>query len=411
MPSDPSKLASLMSDAIASASQAYADGGSLAAFEKEMSAIVTRGHAAAWLAGTSERLRIPLDSPLLSQARLSKAERADIKALVTTQLEYLKGFTGEAGDMSDAAVAARAGLYAGATRASFYKSAIDVELPCHPGGCPDCYSNCRCDLEVRDDGVYWQCAADDKSCGGCVSRGNEWQPYKEDGAGDKPETAPDAAAQEERPAADGATPTGEGVPVQARTVDEADEHLRSTNSITDLDSDQETALHYYQSAGHETVNGVLRGTIDNQRKRDAADRTVEALDGVMDDARLTDNVLVHRAMMIEDEAGHEMLARMQPGATLREPGYLSTSIDPGSIERFGGWTEGPFYPGTTPVRMQIVVREGTQAIYVPAVRPLSGANEEKELLINRGAVYRVIDRRDIDGRVELDVEVLGNENE
>ncbi len=179
MPTDPGRIASLMSDAIASASQSYADGGSLKAFEREMASIVTRGHAAAWMAGTSERLRIPLDSPLLSQARLSRAERADIKALVQNQLGYLKDFAGAAGDMSPGAVAARAGLYAGATRASYYKSAIDVELPCHPGGCPDCLSNCRCSLDIRDDGVYWISNADDKSCAGCVSRGSDWTPYKE----------------------------------------------------------------------------------------------------------------------------------------------------------------------------------------------------------------------------------------
>src|SRR6266487_1615184 len=119
--SDPAKLASLMSDAIASASQAYADGGSLAAFEKAMQAIITRGHTAGWLAGTSERLGIPLDSPLLSEKRLSRAERAEIKELVNNQLEYLRGFAGEANDMSYEAVAARAGLYSGAVKGSYWK--------------------------------------------------------------------------------------------------------------------------------------------------------------------------------------------------------------------------------------------------------------------------------------------------
>ncbi len=178
MPTDPSRIASLMSDAIASASQSYADGGSLKAFEKEMQAIIARGHAAAWLSGTSERLRIPLDSPLLSQARLSRAERADIKALVQNQLGYLKDFVGAAGDMSPEAVAARAGLYSGAVRGSFWKSATEADLPTYPGACEECLSNCRCSLDIRDDGVYWISNADDKSCAGCVERGSSWTPYK-----------------------------------------------------------------------------------------------------------------------------------------------------------------------------------------------------------------------------------------
>ena len=50
MASDPSKIAALMSDAIASASASYADGGSVAAWEQEMGRIVARGHMAGWLA-------------------------------------------------------------------------------------------------------------------------------------------------------------------------------------------------------------------------------------------------------------------------------------------------------------------------------------------------------------------------
>ncbi len=178
MPTDPARIASLMSDAIASAAQSYADGGSLRAFEKEMASIVARGHMAGWLAGTSERLGVPLDSPLLSQARLSKAERADIKALVNNQLEYLKGFTDEAGDMSDAAVAARAGLYAGSVKGSYWKSAIDASLPAYPGdGSSECLGNCGCAWQQSGDEYTWVLGKAD-NCATCAQRAGEWAPYK-----------------------------------------------------------------------------------------------------------------------------------------------------------------------------------------------------------------------------------------
>ncbi len=180
MPTDPAKLAALMQDAIAGASRAYADGGSLAAFEQEMRRIVARGHTAAWLAGTSERLGVPLDSPLLSEKRLSKAERADIKALVNNQLEYLKDFTSEAGDMSDAAVAARAGLYAGSVKGSYWKSAIDVSLPAYPGdGSSECLGNCGCAWEQSGDAYTWVLGKAD-NCATCAQRAGEWAPYKGD---------------------------------------------------------------------------------------------------------------------------------------------------------------------------------------------------------------------------------------
>ncbi len=174
---DVSKLQELAKTAIKDATQAYIDGGSKAAWDKAMQSIVTRAHVSAWLAGTSERLRIPLDSPLLSQARLSKAERADIKALVNNQLGYLKDFASAAGDMSSEAVAARANLYAGSVKGSYWKSAIDVALPAYPGdGSSECLGNCGCAWEQSGDAYTWVLGKED-NCATCAQRAGEWAPY------------------------------------------------------------------------------------------------------------------------------------------------------------------------------------------------------------------------------------------
>jgi hypothetical protein len=178
MPTDPLRLSALAHVAIEDATAKLNSGGSRQAWEAEMRRIIARAHTAAWLAGTSKRLKVPLDSPLLSQQRLSKAERASIKELVSAQLEYFKEFAGAMDDMSPEALASRANLYAGAARGSYYKSVTEDDLPCYPGGCPDCLSNCRCTIDMKSDGVYWRCADDDRSCAGCVSRGNDWTPYK-----------------------------------------------------------------------------------------------------------------------------------------------------------------------------------------------------------------------------------------
>src|SRR6476659_2020800 len=92
MPTDPLRLRALAQTAIEEATARLNDGGSRQAWEKEMRAILARAHTAAWLAGTAERLNVPLDSPLLSQARLSRAERVDITQAVEEQLKYLAGF-------------------------------------------------------------------------------------------------------------------------------------------------------------------------------------------------------------------------------------------------------------------------------------------------------------------------------
>jgi len=119
-----------------------------------MRALITRGHTAAWLAGTSERLGVPLDSPLLSRQRLSRAERAEIKALVEKQLEYLRGFNDARSDMSEQAIAARASMYPGAVRSTYYGARWgdwDIPEELLPG-MQTCLTRCLCSISISDNG-------------------------------------------------------------------------------------------------------------------------------------------------------------------------------------------------------------------------------------------------------------------
>lgn len=142
MPADPLRIAALMAADLP-------DPGS-AGWEKAMRTILTRGHTAAWLAGTAERLGVKLDSPLLSRARLSRAERQEITAIVEKQIKYLEGFAAAKEDMSDAAVAARAAMYPGAARSTYYGARWgDWEIPegLMPGA-QQCLTRCLCKIHV-----------------------------------------------------------------------------------------------------------------------------------------------------------------------------------------------------------------------------------------------------------------------
>lgn len=146
---DPLKLAALMASAIS----ALPNPGS-PSWQREMERIIARGHTAAWIAGQAERLGVKPDSPLLSQARLSRAERAEIKAVVDAQLQYFRGFQGDLSGMSEAQIKARAQLYAGATRQTLYATRWgDWEIPqgLMPGN-QDCVSRCLCTISVKDNG-------------------------------------------------------------------------------------------------------------------------------------------------------------------------------------------------------------------------------------------------------------------
>lgn len=146
---DPLKLAALMSQAISSVSNVGS-----AAWQRDVEQIIVRGHMAAWMAGTAERLGVPVDSPLLSRARLSRAERKEVQGAVDAQRVYFRRFQAEMAEMSEAQIAARAQLYAGAVRKTLYEARWgDWEIPSRlMPGTAQCLTNCRCSVSVRDNG-------------------------------------------------------------------------------------------------------------------------------------------------------------------------------------------------------------------------------------------------------------------
>jgi hypothetical protein len=81
-------------------------------------------------------------------------------------------------DLSEAQANARAELYAGTVRSSFWQARTNNALPVYPGGCPQCYGRCRCSATEKDGEWYWNAANDKNTCDGCKERGASWQPYK-----------------------------------------------------------------------------------------------------------------------------------------------------------------------------------------------------------------------------------------
>lgn len=115
----------------------------------EMRRTIATAHSAAFYAASKERTGV-------MPKGLSRAERADLKAAVAAQLKYYDTFAAQAGEMSDAAVAARAQMYAGAVRGTFY-GARYPGLNQYPGdGNTKCLTNCLCSLDEKDDGIHWE---------------------------------------------------------------------------------------------------------------------------------------------------------------------------------------------------------------------------------------------------------------
>lgn len=152
---------------IGPATTTLAEGGSVSAWRKAMEVAIRRSQTAAYIAATAERLGT---TPALVKG-LSRAERRELDARINAQLKYLDGFVADlkAGKLTMAQATARAAMYAGATRGTYYATRYPG-LNAYPGdGGTPCLGNCKCSLEQKGDLIYWQLNPAEH-CDGCVSR-------------------------------------------------------------------------------------------------------------------------------------------------------------------------------------------------------------------------------------------------
>lgn len=143
------------------------------AFQAEMVRRLFEGHVAAYLVGRDVRDLSPQGERLIKNA-------------VKEQIDYLNGFADTiAAEGWREAFAARAQLYAGSIKATFWRArAFGLAMPYYPGdGSTPCLGNCRCSLETvwQDEEelnaeVYWRLGAEEH-CTECPQRAAR-SPYR-----------------------------------------------------------------------------------------------------------------------------------------------------------------------------------------------------------------------------------------
>lgn len=148
-------------------------------WRKDMERAIEAGHLAAWLAGSAERLNVPVGSKLLNRKNLSRVERAEIKAAIAAQLPYLERFDRERANLTDGQIRVREQLYAKAIQATYHRARWgDWDIPWVPGdGSTECLGNCLCSVNLVDNGdgtgVYtWTLGkgASEQHCDTCPGR-------------------------------------------------------------------------------------------------------------------------------------------------------------------------------------------------------------------------------------------------
>lgn len=159
------RLAGAIGAELQAAARTFLRSGNAAAFESSMGRALARGHTAAYIRGQADRLGVSASTI----RGLSRAERAELRSKMAEQLGYLHTFAQAAPNLSAQAVAARAAMYVGATRATYF-AARYPGLPFYPGdGNTACLTNCRCSIEERENGIYWVLGETD-ACDDCNAR-------------------------------------------------------------------------------------------------------------------------------------------------------------------------------------------------------------------------------------------------
>lgn len=137
---------------IGPATDRLASGGSIGAWRREMERAIRLSQTASYIAATAERIGT---TPKAIKG-LSRAERRELDKRIAEQVTYLDGFVADlkAGKLTPAQAKARAALYAGPTRQTYYATRWgDWIIPddLMPGN-QTCMANCKCRISVKADG-------------------------------------------------------------------------------------------------------------------------------------------------------------------------------------------------------------------------------------------------------------------
>lgn len=186
---DPIKIHALLQTNIQQVTEKYLESGDLNVWKQDMQEAIVKGHTAAFITGIAERsfggkVRQFL-SKFIGEYALSKSDRTQLRELISNQLKFFNGFIDDVlqNKLSPAQIAARANMYAGATRATYYHSQLgDWILPFYPGdGATQCKGSCRCSARVEDNvdgsGDYIYVLGGENHCPDCPKRA-AGSPYK-----------------------------------------------------------------------------------------------------------------------------------------------------------------------------------------------------------------------------------------
>lgn len=192
--------------------------------------------------------------------------------------------------------------------------------------------------------------------------------------------------------ADRAERVGAPAPPRRFTDTEEAKAYRDQFDVTaDLTYEENGTLTRYTGASFRRINEGLRS---GEPLTKAVQRDVDDMHAAFGKARaLDEDVVVHRGIdEMHPVAVHAESGKLQPGAVIRDDGFLSTSLDTQVAEEFALWGKKGGY------RFELTATRGT--------RTLAGDRFESELIFNSGTRFEITEvdqaARIIRGRIPPD---------
>lgn len=130
---------------------------------------------------------VHVDMALLGRGgrpQMMPADWGRVGAALKSQYRYLGAFADQAGELTEAQVAARAGMYVAAATNTYERASAAAagvpDLPAYPGDDCEGMANCRCFWEIVETEDGWECTwhvvGDEGTCEPCAEHGREWAP-------------------------------------------------------------------------------------------------------------------------------------------------------------------------------------------------------------------------------------------
>lgn len=187
---------------------------------------------------------------------------------------------------------------------------------------------------------------------------------------------------------------------EASTSSEEDVFSKSSSRKSTLPYHLEKVLDFYTDRGFLQINDFLRSIRDEKDltgaekfSREVTRVKVENMDSVFGQTSASSDkdIYLYRGMTLpqrEGEFSESWLSKLQVGVEFTDKGFVSTSHSKGITGSFA----------TSRLSLRVIF-----TIKVPAgVRVMAGLGQEKELILNRGTKFRVLNVKRVEKRFPRD---------